>query len=70
MASLLEPPLSSLDNTFIFIFDVSWLGRKHDGYPLLSFKVYIRMHPKISTFVGHELAICVGIQPIGSNDAS
>jgi hypothetical protein len=69
MASLLEPPLSSLDNTFIFK-DASWLGRKHDGYSLLSFKVYIRMHPKISTFLGHELAICVGIQPIGSNDAS
>jgi hypothetical protein len=55
MVSLLEPPLSSLDNTFIFK-GASWLGRKHDGYPLLSFKDYIRVHPKISTLLGH---VCV-----------
>jgi hypothetical protein len=41
MVSLHEPPLLSLDNTFIFK-DAPWLGGKHDGYPLLSFKDYIR----------------------------
>jgi len=55
MVSLHEPPLPSLDNTFIFK-DAPWLGGKHDGYPLLSFKDYIRAHPKISTLSSRERA--------------
>ncbi len=46
----------SLDNTFIFK-DAPWLGGKHDGYPLLSFKDYIRASPNISTLLSHEHAV-------------
>jgi hypothetical protein len=55
MVSLHEPPLPSSDNTFIFK-DAPWLGGKHDGYPLLSFKDYIRERPKISTLSSRERA--------------
>jgi hypothetical protein len=55
MVSLHEPPLPLLDNTFNFK-DVPWLGRKHNGFPLLSFKDYIRAHPKIFTLSSHECA--------------
>jgi hypothetical protein len=56
MVSLHEPPLPSLDNTFIFK-NVPWLGGKHDGYPLLSFKDYIRTYPKISTLSSRECVV-------------
>ncbi len=55
MVSLHEPPLPSLANTSIFK-DAPWLGGKHDGYPLLSFKDYIRARPKISTLSSRERA--------------
>ncbi len=55
MVSLHEPTLPSLDKSFIFK-DAPWLGGKHDGYPLLSFKDYIRACPKISTLSSRERA--------------
>jgi hypothetical protein len=53
----LKPPLPTMNNTFFFK-DAPWLGGKHDGYPLLSFRDYTSVHPTISTLSSTACCEC------------